>query len=203
MALAALATPADLTARGITWTDPAENDMVEVFLDEASAAVREAAGVPISRTTSTVSVMGSCDRWLRLPGAPVVSVEDVAIDGSTVTDWRLVDGMLWRRCGWQLTDEPSVVTETQTHGLVEVPADIVGMVCALVGMALRAVHSAADGAGAAPLPQDVVSVGIDDYRVQFRQDGDRNLTVFTIPERVARSLKARFGGGASVLELLS
>jgi hypothetical protein len=198
-----LATTADLTARGITWTSPGEDDLVGVFLDEASAAVRTAAGVPISQATSTVSLRGSCDRWLRLPGVPVTAVEDVSIDGGTVADWKLVDSMLWRRCGWQLTDEPSVVTETQTHGLVEVPVDIVGMVCALVGMALRQVHSSTDGTGATPLPQDVVSVGIDDYRVQFRQDGDRNLTVFTLPERVERSLRTRFGGGASVVELLS
>lgn len=176
--------------------------MVAVFLAEASAAVRDAAGVPISEAMSTVVLAGTCDRWLRLPGQPVTAVDSALLDGSAVTDWRLSQGMLWRRCGWQFTDEPSEVTVEQTHGLPEVPADIVGMVCSLVGMALRAVHSSADGAGASPLPQDVVSVGIDDYRISFRQDGDRNLTVFTIPDRVQRSLRARFGGGASMLEPL-
>lgn len=176
--------------------------MVGVFLDEASAAVREAAGVPISETTSTVSLAGTCDRWLRLPGPPVTAVASVEIDGAAVTDWKLGDGLLWRRRGWQPSDEPVRVTVEQTHGLPEVPVDIVGMVCALVGMALRLVHSSADGAGASPLPQDVVSVGIDDYRVAFKQDGNRNLTVFTIPERVQRALKARFGGGASMMEPL-
>jgi hypothetical protein len=177
--------------------------MVGVFLAEASGAVREAAGVPILETTSTVSLAGTCDRWLRLPGPPVSEVSSVTIDGATVTDWKLSSSMLWRRCGWQSTDEPVEIGLQQTHGLVEVPVDIVGMVCSMVGMALRAVHSSADGAGASPLPQDVVSVGIDDYRVQFRQDGDRNLTVFTIPERVQRSLRARFGGGATMLQQLS
>lgn len=177
--------------------------MVAVFLDEASAAVREAAGVPISEATSTVVLAGTCDRWLRLPGPPVTAVDSVEIDESTVTDWKLSSSLLWRRCGWQATDEPTEVTVTaMEHGLPEVPADIVGMVCSLVGMALRAVRSSTDGAGTSPLPQDIVSVGIDDYRVAFRQDGDRNLTVFTIPKRVQRSLKARFGGGASMLETL-
>lgn len=195
-----LATTADLTARGVT-VDSSETAMVAVFLDEASAAVREAAGVPISDTTSTVVVAGTCDRWLRLPGQPVRDVTAASIDGDAVTDWKLTaDGMLWRRCGWQPTDEPASVMVTQEHGLLEVPVDIVGMVCSMVAMALRMVRSSTDGTGAAPVPQDVTSIGIDDYRVAFRQDGDRNITVFTIPERVQRRLKARFGGGASMLE---
>lgn len=199
-----LATEADLTARGITWTSPAEDTLVDTFLDEASAAVRDAAGVPISQATSTVVLAGVCERWLRLPGPPVAAVGSVEIDGAAVSDWKLSREMLWRRCGWQPTDEPTEVTVTgMEHGLPEVPADIVGMVCAMVGMALREVHSATDGSGAAPLPQDVVSVGIDDYRVAFKQDGDRNLTVFTIPERTKRNLRARFGGGAAMLEILT
>lgn len=197
-----LAAAADLTARGITVAS-GEETMVAVFLDEASAAVREAAGVPISKATSTVSLAGTTDRWLRLPGPPVTDVTDVTVDGDAVTDWKLSDGMLWRRCGWQPDCEPVRVSLTQTHGLAEVPADIVGMVCSMVAMALRASRSSVDGTGATPLPQDVTSVSIDDYRVAFRQDGDRNLTVFTIPERVQRSLRARFGGGASMLEMLS
>jgi hypothetical protein len=198
--LPALATAADLTARGIT---VAETAQVTVFLNEASAAVRAAAGVPISQATSTVVLAGTDDRWLRLPGSPVTDVSEVSIDGSDVTDWKLVDGMLWRRCGWQPSCEPSRVSLTQEHGLPEVPVDIVGMVCALVGMALRAFRSSTDGTGATPVSQDVVSIGIDDYRVAFKQDGDRNLTVFTIPERVKKDLRVRFGGGASMLEPLS
>lgn len=198
-----LGTAADLTARSITWVSPAEDDMVATFLAEASAAIRDAAGVPISAVTSTVELVGSCDRWLRLPGPPVTAVAAASIDGDDVAGWKLVGGMLWRSSGWQPTHEPSLVTVEQTHGLPVVPEDIIGMVCALVGMALRAVHSSTDGAGAAPLPQDVISVGIDDYRVAFRQDGDRNLTVFTIPERVRKSLRARFGGGAAMVQVLS
>jgi hypothetical protein len=198
--LDALATEEDLAARGITWESD-EDLMVETFLDEASAAVRAAAGVPISKTTSTVVLAGTCDRHLRLPGQPVREVTAAAIDGDTIDDWKLTaDGMLWRRSGWQPSCEPASVTVTQRHGLLEVPTDIVGMVCSMVAMALRMVRSSTDGTGAAPVPQDVISIGIDDYRVAFRQDGDRNITVFTIPDRVQRRLKARFGGGASMLE---
>lgn len=195
-----LAATADLTARGITWEDD-ETVMVETFLGEASTAVREAAGVPISAATSTVVLAGVCDRHLRLPGQPVREVTAAAIDGQAVDDWKLTaDGMLWRRPGWQPSDEPVSVTVTQEHGLPIVPTDIVGMVCSMVAMALRMVRSSTDGTGAAPVPQDVTSIGIDDYRVAFRQDGDRNITVFTIPDRVQRRLRARFGGGASMLE---
>lgn len=198
--LDALATEEDLAARGITWESD-EDLVVETFLDEASAAVRQAAGVPISEATSTVVLAGVPERHLRLPGQPVREVTAAAIDGDTVDDWKLTaDGMLWRRTGWQPSCEPAAVTVTQKHGLPEVPTDIVGMVCSMVAMALRMVRSSTDGTGAAPVPQDVISIGIDDYRVAFRQDGDRNVTVFTVPERVQRRLRTRFGGGASMLE---
>lgn len=195
-----LASAADLTARGIT-VDSSETAIVATFLDEASTAVRQAAGVPISATTSTVVLAGTCERHLRLPGQPVREVTAASIDGDAITDWKLTaEGMLWRRCGWQPTDEPASVSVTQEHGLPVVPTDIVGMVCSMVAMALRLVRSSTDGTGAAPVPQDVTSISIDDYRVAFRQDGDRNVTVFTIPDRVQKRLRARFGGGASMLE---
>ena len=200
MPLAALASTSDLTARGITFTSPDEEVKVSTFLAEASAAVREAAGVPISRLTSIVTVMGGTGQWLVLPGQPVVSVASVSVDGATVTDARLIEGRLWRRCGWQPTCDPSLVQVTMTHGLTEVPEDIIGIVCVLVALALRASRSTSDGTSIAPPPSDVVAVGIDDYRVQFRQDAaGRNLTLFEIPPRVVEGLRARFGGGVGVV----
>ncbi|MFM9815823.1 hypothetical protein ACKI16_46040, partial [Streptomyces scabiei] len=89
MALDPLATVADLEARGLT-VDPSETTVVETFLAEASAAVREAAGVPISQTVSTVALEGPDNsQWLTLPGPPILSVSAVEIDGVAVTDWRL------------------------------------------------------------------------------------------------------------------
>lgn len=193
---ASLASTTDLTARGITWVSPDEDTLVDVFLSEASAAVREAAGVPISLVTSTVTLRGEATHWLPLPGPPIVSVATVAIDAETVTDFKLVDGRLWRACGWQPTCEPALVDVTFTHGFTDVPVDIVGMVCVMVAGALRAAKSD----GVAPVPSDVVSVAIDDYRVQYSQDPDgRSFTLFTIPEHVRCALAARFGGGAGVV----
>lgn len=197
MALQPLATVADLTARGVTVT-AGETTKVTTWFNEASEVIRDAAGVPISRETSTVVLEGSCDRWLRLPGQPVVSVASVEIDGTAVTDFRLRSGQLWRATGWQSTWEPSDVEVTMTHGLLEVPEDVVGLVCVLV---LRALMASRTGETAiAPPPSDVVAVGIDDYRVQFRQDSDgRQVTLFEIPERVRCALRARFGAGATVV----
>lgn len=198
MPLANLAATADLTNRGIT-PAPGEEQRVTTFLAEASAAVREAAGVPISRLTSTVVLAGTSSHWLRLPGPPVASVASVTLDGTTVTDHKLVDGSLWRPCGWQPGYEPALATVTLTHGFVEVPEDIVGMVCVLVAGALRASRATTDGTGLAP-PRGVQSVAIDDYRVQYDTSTDQAVTMFDIPDHVQRKLRARFGGGADVVE---
>lgn len=201
MPLTNLAATADLTARGITWTSPAEDTKVNTFLAEASATIRDAAGVPILQKASTVVITGSCDQWLRLPGPPVTAVSAVSIDGTALasTEYKLADSALWRSSGWQPQYEPSLVTVTMTHGLAEVPPDVVGMVCVLVAGALRASRAVSDGSGLAPPPADVASLAIDDYRVQFQQ-GERQATLFEIPRHVRDSLRTRFGGGVDVLE---
>ena len=84
MSLDPLATTDDLAARNITWDADTETTLVTTFLAEASAAVREAAGCPISQATSTINVVGELDDQLRLPGQPVQSVSTVEIDGSAV-----------------------------------------------------------------------------------------------------------------------
>lgn len=138
MAAPPLATAADLDARGISYT-PAQAD---AFLAAASEAVRDAAGYVISRTVSTVTFEAPSGPWLPLSW-PVVSVASVSVDGTVVDDWRLVDGRLWRQVGWRADrHEPSVVSVTLTHGYDPVPADIVDLVCAMVGSAVAA---SADG----------------------------------------------------------
>ncbi|MFE3382899.1 hypothetical protein, partial [Streptomyces anulatus] len=127
MALTPLAAVADLTARGLT-VDPSEAAVVGTFLEVASSAVRDAAGCPISQTTSTVVLEGEADARLRLPGPPVTAVATVLLDGAAVTDWRLTGGRLWRAAGWAGASGPSEVTVTYTHGLPTVPADIVDLV---------------------------------------------------------------------------
>lgn len=195
MALPPLASEADLTARGLT-VEASESAIVAVYLDEASAAVREAAGVPISQTTSAVSLEGPADSpWLTLPGPPIVSVASVAIDGEEVTDWRLRSHRLWRSAGWGHGHGPSEVTVTQTHGLAAVPADIVGLVCRITAAVLIAYRSQPNGEGLAA--RDVRAERIGDYSVTYGDDG--RITEIELPDYLREQLAARFGGGAAVV----
>jgi hypothetical protein len=198
VALDPLATAADLTARNITFDATTEATLVNTFLAEASAAVREAAGCPISQATSTVTLVGEFDDELRLPGPPVQSVSAVEVDGFEVTDWRLVDGSLYRWGGWRWAcPGPSLVSVTYTHGLPEMPEDIVGYVCVLVAGALRESRESDDGTGIAP-ERGVTSERIDDYSVSIAP-GEQPSTPFEIPDAVRLQLAARFGGGVMVV----
>jgi hypothetical protein len=195
VALQPLATVADLEARGVT-VDPSETAIVGVYLAEASTAVREAAGVPISQTTSTVDLEGPDDsQWLTLPGPPIQAVSAVEIDGQAVTDWRLRSHRLWRAGGWTTGRGPSAVTVTQLHGLPDVPEDIVGLVCRIAAAVL--VHFRAQPGGEGLAAKDVRSERIGDYAVQYG-DGGR-ITEIELPEYLREQLAARFGGGAELV----
>lgn len=191
MALAALATPADLADRGIDINPPGVN--VSALLAAASDEVRAAAGVPISRGTWTLTIPGVRREWLRLPGQPIVSVATVKIGDDEVTDWVLVGGDLWRVCGWQPTHVPVNVTATVTGGLTTIPADIVDLVCSLAGAGIAA---AADGyASTAGKAYE----SIDDYRVGYVQGSARTAGVMELPQATRTRLRTRFGGGAGLV----
>lgn len=194
MALDPLATVADLTSRGLD-VEPGETAVTVTYLDVASAAVREAAGCPISQATSTLTLTGEADQWLTLPAPPVTAVAAVLLDGEPVTDWRLRNGRLWRPGGWTAADGPSEVEVTQTHGLPTTPPDIVDLVCRIAAAALMAYRSDDDGAGLAA--QDIRAERIGDYSVTY---GDTGLiTTMELPDYLRERLAARFGGGFSLL----
>lgn len=195
MALAPLATVADLTARGLT-VEASETALAGVYLDVASTAVREAAGCPISQATSTVDVEGDGTQWLSLPGPPVTSVASAELDGTPVTDWRLRSGRLWRAAGWSSGYGPCEVTVTYTHGLPTVPADIVDLVCRIAAATLIAYRAQPGGEGLAA--RDVRSERIGDYAVQYG-DGGR-ITEVELPDYLREQLAARFGGGTAVVK---
>jgi hypothetical protein len=186
---------ADLTARGLV-IDPAEAAFVGVSLDVVSTSFRDAAGSPISETTSTITIEGEPDQRLRLPGQPVTAVTDVLLDGKPVTDWRLRSGNLWRHGGWSFRHRPSEVEVTYTHGLPTVPSDIVDQVCRFVAAALVAFRSEPDGTGLAAV--DIRTERIGDYSVGY---GDTGLmTDVELPDYLRRRLAARFGGGIATLK---
>jgi hypothetical protein len=185
MALAPLATVADLEARGVT-VGPSETAIVGTYLDVASTIVRDAAGCPIGAAVSTVTLEGVAATRIFLPGQPVTAVSDVEIDGVAVTDYRLTNGALWRSQGWTGLCEPAAVTLTMTHGLTTVPADIVDLVCRLAAQSLLAFRSGD------PAPRQLTSERIGDYAVTYAdtESGVMSLTPFQ-----RNRLAARFGNG--------
>ncbi|MGW2985456.1 hypothetical protein [Streptomyces goshikiensis] len=194
MALPPLATIEDLSARGLS-VEPSETAIVDVYLDVASTAVREAAGAPISATTSTVTVEGEAGQWLRLPGLPLTAVSSVKLDGATVTDWRLRSSMLWRAAGWTGYDGPSEVEVVYAHGLPTVPSDIIDLVSRMTAAALVAYRSQEDGSGLAA-DKVLTSERLGDWAVTYASDG--RITEMELPQYWAERLTARFGGGATM-----
>jgi hypothetical protein len=190
VALAPLATTADLTARKI---DTSESAAVAVLLASASAAVRDAAGCSISRATVTVQTPGTPEQWLTVPGWAVTAVEDVLVDDVAAT-FKMVGGRLWRACGWQPGCEPTNVTMTITEGVVDVPADIIDLVCSLVAGGLSALEDEYD-------PKRGMSYErIDDYQYGMQTGDDEIVSPMELPERTKASLAQRFGNSAFVTE---
>lgn len=200
MALSPLATVADLEARGVTVADGAEATAVAAFLDTASAIVRDAAGGPISETTGTVVLKGTSDAYLYLPSRPVTNVASVTdFDGNPITDYRLVDSALVRRCGWT-TCHPWVelVNVTYTAGYATVPADVVDLVCRLAARQLVAYRESGDGTGMAD--RLLMQERIGDYSVMYAAGAtDTSFSDIELPKYLRDRLSARYGCGSAVV----
>jgi hypothetical protein len=193
MALAPLATVADLATRGVTVAS-SELDAVGTYLDVASALVRDAASSPISQTTSTVTLEAYGASRLPLPGQPVTAVSAASVDGVAVTDYKLRSGALTRSCGFP---DGSEVTVTYTHGLAAVPADIVDIVCRLAGQELIKFRESPDTALAT---KPVIQERIGDYSVTFGYTV--KFSDMELPDYLRARLSARFGNGAYSLRSL-
>lgn len=186
-----LATTTDLSTLGVDTSDAA---LTALALDAASAAVREAAGSTISQATSTFTTGGTTSTWLPLPTVPAGAVSSVLLDGSPVTDHKVIDGTLWRAAGWQRRcGEPSEVEVTLTHGYAVVPADIILLVCEL---AAAGINAAVEGV---EVKTRVQSEGIDDYNVSYVTGAEALASVMELPERTRIRLAQRFGGGVHVV----
>lgn len=162
-------------------------------LKVASAAVRDAAGVPISEVTATITVDAGPGHILRIPG-PIRSVDTVTFDGVEITDYLTVGTGLWRECGWGLSPVPVVVT--YTFGLTEVPDDVIDLVCQLALAWLQ--HQAGGGGSTAGLK----SVKIDDASESYTDESAGQVSPVFIPEATRTWLAQRFGGGADVVVAL-
>lgn len=187
--LAPLADSDDLTARGITVPDGVDAD---TLLASASAAVRDAAGCAILETTSTVVI--AVDDWcgFDLPAGPVTSVDSVVVASVPVVGWTLLDGTVSMPSGWTRC-VPVGVTVTYTHGLPEVPEDIVDLVCGIVGLA------SAQGYGAAGL---LSAFHLGEYGESYKHPaGTEGPSPTALPDAVRERLRARFGGSAVTLAM--
>lgn len=189
MAMTPLATSPDLLDRGID----ADADGVDALLESASAAVIEAAGAPIGAVDLDLGLISTHDQWLDVPLQPIRDVTAVTIDGVAVTDYKMLNGRLWRRCGWQNGCDPAEVVVSATFGYGEVPADIVDLVCSLVAGGLAAVADGYDpGRG-------IKSVRIDDYS-ESRTSGDEEVVnPMELPQGTRDMLRARFSGNVHVI----
>lgn len=193
MALPNLATSADLSARPNV--DVNDSTLVDTMLAVASATVRGAAGSPILQAVSTVTLTAWGDQRLTLPGLPVTAVDSVTVDGTTVTDHRLVDGThLWRLAGFGSRQDPTDVVVTYTHGLAAVPAHIVDLTCSLAAAGIAAWSGDAD-----TFDPRVVAEKIDDYSVTYTQGGESVATVMELPPGTRRWLRKQFGGGTGLV----
>lgn len=202
MALDALATSSDLTARGIT-SDADDNTALAV----ASAAIRNAADNCISQLTSTVTVEAPRGRLLRLPG-PVTDVSSVTVNGDAwtegvdylvTTEGLYCIGYSWSQ-GFQppyglTTELPVPVVVTFTHGLADVPPDIVDLCCALVASWKQA------KAGGFEADSGVASFRVDDYQEVATGEAAGQASPVWIPETTRADLRSRFGSGASSAEM--
>lgn len=175
MTLQPLVSDVDMSARDIQ-----VGRYTPVSLAVASAIVREAAGVPISTITATVTIPGAWGCYLNVPG-PVTAAVTVTIDGESVTDFIVWPAYLYRANGWG--SPASVVKVTITTGS-EVPADIVQLVCELAVMV---------SASEAVDPR-VASESVDDYQVSYRAEASS----IELPKATKDSLRARFASSPVV-----
>lgn len=187
MSLAPLATVADLPT---VWRDHPDASRA---LGVASAAIRDAAQVPISAHTATVRLAASSGPLLALPG-PVTAVDTVLLDGTEVTDYEWLVNGLWRRGGWGC--EPVPVTVTYTFGLTAVPDDIVDMTVQLAVAWL--LHSEEGGGSTAGLK----SARLDDAAEAYTDESAGQVSPVFIPDATRNWLARRFGGGVVVVETL-
>ena len=181
-----LATVKDLDSYGIEYAD---EKLAGKLLESVSAAVRDAAGCPITRGEYTVTIPGETSRRLDLPMRPVISVSRVLMDGEQTGDWKLLGNALYRESLWSLPNTvPCSVTVTMLAGYDPIPPDIVRLVCSMVAAGL--VQQSNGGPGA---HRDESYARIDDVQIGYRQGDSEIIDALELPEGTKRALRNRFG----------
>jgi hypothetical protein len=191
--LPALALAADLAER-LNIAEPTGDTKVQwddALLD-ASSAVRDAIGQPITPGTSTLKVAINEYGFGLIPLSPVVAVTAVVdrngvtlpADGTgyEVTDQRLTIFPRWATLNpWASTDPIYLVTVS--HGWDPIPGEILRWV-----YVLAAAQIAAATHGHLGIAGGVTSVAIDDGKVTYAD------VAGMIPDRVQERLRSTYGG---------
>lgn len=181
----------DLDERGIAVPDGVDPD---VILGAASAAIRDAAGCPISQETSTVTLVVDDYSGFTLPAGPVASVDSITVAGVAVPGWRKVGNDIviapsltrWTDC------LPVEVTVTYTHGYPVIPADIVDLACGMASVAMNDGNYGRDAR--------LAYVRLGDYGEGYRQASPTDSpSPLALPDRVRQALRERFGTSVALI----
>lgn len=179
--------------------EPGEAATVDHLIASASSAITSAAGVPIIAATSTIEVLGMNEQFLNLPGAPVRRIDEVRLEGVVLdaSTYKRDSTGIYRAQGWACGRDLPIVEVTYFHGFDEVPADIQTL-CA--SMVIAGLYAAREG-GWELQNGRTSSIAIDDYREGLATSGEglEQVTPMDLPERARKSLRARFGGSAVVV----
>lgn len=187
MALDPLATTSDLEARNIFVPDAVDAD---TLLASASAEVRQAAGCAISEETSTVTFVVDDPCEFALPFGPVTAVASVEVDSVAVAGWTKLGDTVRFPTGWTRC-LPVEVTFTYTHGLPNVPDDIVDLVCSIVAIAVGTGYGTTER---------LQSFRLGDFSQSFTPTaGSDSPSPVALPDSVRQRLRARFGGSVAVV----
>jgi hypothetical protein len=149
MTMDPLATIEDVEARLGRVLDAGEDERVAALLDDASAAVRAYTGQGFTSEETTARLIPRNGK-LNLPQRPVTAVSAVkTVDGDDIVfTWWIGNNVTVgaTNLNWfEVNGVPSQPLDvTYTHGYDTVPADIVAVVCQIVG---RAMTKPADEAG--------------------------------------------------------
>lgn len=188
----ALATIADLDRYGIDYSD--NESIAQNLLASVSAAVRAAAGCPISIADTTITIPSTDSRRLQLPVKAVRKVYSVKIDGEEITDWKFLGGALYRECPWNYPKNlPHSVTINLAAGWDPVPEDIVRLVCSMVAAGINQQKDGGPGAHRAE-----AYARIDDVQIGYRQGGSEVIDAVELPDSTRNVLRQRFGGPGAI-----
>lgn len=184
----------DLNVYPVT-IEQSEALFIDRLISVASAAVTNAAGCQIKEARSTLTLLVTPGRTVRLPGAPIREVHTVTHDGEPVKGWLKTSTGLYSALAFNQR-EPFELTVDYTHGLVEVPLDVADLVCRMVISGLLAGR---DGGESLALNNGALSsIAIDDYKEAYATGDIEAVTEMTLPTSTRRWLRQRFSGGAVV-----